>query len=202
MNGVDKMKPNKNPVTKEIILENTLHLIHENGGIKDVTLRDIAKKTGCAHTNLYNYFDSLDDIFWEALGQVLLKMMDYSEKRIDTKTDSEETLYLILSNIIDFSMDYPGWYKLIWSETIGGNPSAEVVEILHTPGKEFNAVIMRASNNKISEKKASFIGDILHGYLHGEVSKWIYNRSFIEGKDETKTKIISNLKELYKVLSK
>jgi len=49
------LKNNKKHVSKEIILETTLSLIDKNEGINDVTLRDIAKKVWCAHTNLYNW---------------------------------------------------------------------------------------------------------------------------------------------------
>ena len=200
MSGGVKMKNNKNAVSKEIILENTLRLIDENGGINNVTLRDIAKSIGCAHTNLYNYFNSLDEIFWEALGKGLLMMMNYANTGTSIEIDPKEKFYLLLSNIIDFSMDHPGWYKLIWSESIGGNPSREVIKILQEPSQGFNVGIMKASNNKIPEEKAILIGDILHGYLHGEVCKWTYNRSFIKSKEEAKIKILSNLKQLYELL--
>ncbi|MBZ9607906.1 TetR/AcrR family transcriptional regulator [Clostridium estertheticum] len=194
------MQTNKNRVTKEIILENTLSLIDERHGRKDVTLRDIAKKTGCAHTNLYNYFNGLDDIFWESLGKVLIMMMDYADNGISSKTNPKENFYLVLSNIIDFSMNHPGWYELIWLKSIGGTPSKEVIKILEMPSQGFTAGIMKSSNNKISEEKASLIGDILHSYLHGEVCKWIYNRTFIKDKEEIKIKILSNLKQLYELL--
>lgn len=198
--GVDKMQNNRNNISKEIILETVLSLVDENGGIKNVTLRDIAKRLGCAHTNLYNYMSSLDEIFWESLGKVLLKMIDYVDANLHNETDSEESFYLILTNIIDFSMDHPGWYKLIWLESINGNPSEEVSEILRKPGEGFTYGLIKASKNKISEEKANLIGEILHCYLHGELCKWINNRNFINSKEETKTKILSNLKYLYKSL--
>ena len=194
------MQTNRNHISKELIIETTLLLIEENKGIKDVNLRGIAKKIGCAHTNLYNYFNSLDEIFWESLGQVLLKMINFVDSNLDTETDSEEKLYLVLSNIIDFSMDHPGWYKLIWFESIGGNPSPEVIKILHTPSQGFNTELIKISNNKLSEEKANLIGDILLTYLHGELCKWINNRSFITSREETKMKSLSNLKNLYKLL--
>ncbi|WP_185648784.1 TetR/AcrR family transcriptional regulator [Clostridium sp. DJ247] len=194
------MQTNRKYVSKEIIIETTLRLIEEKEGIKDVNLREIAKNIGCAHTNLYNYFNSLDEIFWEALGQVILKMIDYSETNLTTETDPEEKFYLLLSNIIDFSMDHPGWYRLIWLESIGGKPSIEVIKILDTSDEGFNEAIIKASNNKLSEEKASLIGDILHGYLHGELCKWINNRSFINSIEKTKMNIFSNLKYLYKLL--
>ncbi len=200
MDGVVIMQTNKNNISKEIILETTLSLIEENRGIKNVTLRDIAKKIGCTHTNLYNYFSSLDEIFWESLGLALLKMMEYGRPCLTTERANEEELYLLLSNLIDFSMKHPGWYKLIWLETIGGSPSSEVSEILSKPGKALNKVIIEASNNKLSEEKAILIGDILHSYLHGQLCKWINNRSFINSSEEIKIKLLSNLKYLYKVM--
>ncbi|UZW14131.1 TetR/AcrR family transcriptional regulator [Clostridium pasteurianum] len=194
------MQTNRKNVSKEIIIETTLRLIEEKGGIKDVNLREIAKNIGCAHTNLYNYFNSLDEIFWEALGQVLLKMIDYVDVNLAYETDPEEKLYLALSNIIDFSMDHPGWYRLIWLEAIDGTPSSEVNEILHLPTRGFNAMLIKLSNNKLSEERANLIGDILMTYLHGELCKWINNRSFKNSSSETKMSVFSNLKYLYKLL--
>lgn len=200
MKGEDKLINNKKHVSKEIILETTLSLIEKNEGIKDVTLRDIAKKVGCAHTNLYNYFSSLDEIFWESLGQVILMMMDYSSKGLNNEKDDEGRFFLILSNLIDFSMEHHGWYRFMWFESIGGNPSTEVTKILYKPGDGFSELI-KEGNNNISSEKANLIGDILHSYLHGELCKWINNRNFISRREETKTKILSNLKHLYKLLT-
>lgn len=198
--GVEKMSVNKNHVNKEIIIEATLKLIDDNEGIKNVTLRDIAKKIGCAHTNLYNYYGSLDEIFWESLAQALVRMMDYSAKDTSNDIKHDENFYLVLSNLIDFSTKHRGWFKLIWLESIGGNPSPEVIKILNTPGRDFVELIIESSNNTLSEQKASMIGDILHNYLHGELCKWLNNRVSINNMEEAKIKILSNLKYLYKVL--
>lgn len=199
--GVNKMKNIKNNLSREIIIENTLALIDENEGSKNVTLRDIAKKLGCAHTNLYNYFKSLEEIFWEALGQALLKMVYYSESNLTVKINCEKGLYELLDNLIDFSMEHPGWYKLIWFDTIGGNPPDEVIKMLNKPGKELIEIIMKVSNDKLSEEKASLIANILHGYLHGELCKWINNRSFMNNRQEIKTKLLSNIKYIYKLMA-
>lgn len=199
MKGEDEVKNNKKYVSKEIILETTLSLIDKNEGIKDVTLRDIAKKVGCAHANLYNYFSSLDERFWEALGQVLLMMMDYSSSDLSDERDDGGRIFLLLSNLIDFSMEHPSWYRFIWFDSIGGNPSPEAARILRKPGEGFSELI-KAGNNNISDEKANLIGDILLSYLHGELCKWINNPSFISREDETKTMILSNLRHLYKLL--
>jgi AcrR family transcriptional regulator len=199
--GVSMESSRKN-VSKEVIIKTTLKLIEEKEGIKDVNLRAIAKKIGCSHANLYNYFNSLDEIFWESLGQTLLIMIDYCEGNLSCENNPEENLYLLLANLVDFSISHPGWYRLIWLESIGGSPSFEVVEKLHTPGEELKKLIIKASNNNLSKEKSNLIYDILHSYLHGELCKWINNRSFINNIAETKTRIFSNLKYLYRLLIK
>lgn len=199
-NRSGKVKSNKSSISKQVILETTLALIDENGGIKNVTLRDIAKKIGCAHTNLYNYYNSLDEIFWESLAQALLKMMDYCVNDLTAETNDEEEFYSLYSNLIDFSVDHPGLYRLIWLETMDGNPSAEVIQILGLPGKKLNELIIKINNNKLSEEKANSINAILHCYLHGELCKWINGRSGIESRKDAKSNILSNIKHLYKLL--
>lgn len=193
------MQANKNRVTKEIIIQTTLRLIDENVGIKNVTLRDIAKKTGCAHTNLYNYFTSLDDIFWEALGQVLLMMIDYCDTGLNNELDERENFYLFLSKAIDFLMNHPGWYKLIGLESLGGIPSPEVDKILHMPSAGLTQKIMEISKNEITQEEAFSVGYILTCYVQGELSLWLNNRRFTSSKEETKLRILSNLKQLYQL---
>ena len=194
------MQKNKNTINKEIILDTALRLIEERGGSKDVTLRDIAKELGCAHTNLYNYFSSLDDIFWEALAKILILEMHYLSDVLNTETDNEERIYKALIRLVDFSMEHPGWYKLVWMDSLNGKPSAEVNKILTAPSTEFIDFIMK-TNDRLSKKEAGTLADILHGYLHGELCKWVNGRSFIND-EEVRKKIISNLRLIYKSLIK
>ncbi|MCX8131570.1 MAG: TetR/AcrR family transcriptional regulator [Clostridia bacterium] len=196
------MQTGKKDISKELIIETVLRLIEENEGIKNVNLRGIAKEIGCAHTNLYNYFSSLDEIFWEALGQVLLKMIAYVESNVGTEVKDDEIIYLILSGIIDFSMTYPGWFRLVWLESIGGKPSPEVMQILYKPGEGLKDALIKVSGNKLTGEQANLIGDILHTYMHGELCKWINKRSFTSSNEEAKKKLLSNLKQLYKLLMK
>jgi len=74
-------------------------------------------------------------------------------------------------------MNHPGWYKLIWLESIGGTPSPDVIKILHIPSQGFTDGIMKASKNGITKEKALSVGNILTCYLHGELCIWINNRS-------------------------
>lgn len=160
-------------------------MIEKNQGIKGVNLRRIAKEIGCAHTNIYNYFDSLNEIFWESLGQVMTKMIEYVNGNLPSKINNEENFYLFLSNIIDFSMNHPGWYRLIWLEHIEGSPSSKIITMINKPKEGFIQKIMKINDN-ISEKKANLINDILITYLHGALNNWINNRNANKSIEEIK----------------
>lgn len=196
------MQTNKKNISKELIIRTTLSLIEENEGIKDVNLRGIAKRIGCNHTNIYNYFSSLDEIFWEALEQAVLDMIDYVYAKLVDELNLEERFFLFISNIINFTIEHPGLHRLIWLEPLRGKPSLDVLNILNNASKRFNIEIINASNNMISQEKADFVGNVIHGYLHGELCKWINNRSFINNKEEIKNIILSNVKYIYQLLVK
>lgn len=196
------MQISKKHVSKELIIETTLRLMEENGGIKDVNLRGIAKEIGCAHTNLYNYFSSFDEIIWKSLENILIKMIDYVDSSIVSAANDEERFYLALEAILEFSLKHPGWYRIVWFESIGGKPSHETAQILITPTEGLNYLLIKASGNMLTEEKANMVANILHSYLHGEISKWISDRGSTSSIEETIIKVLSNLKLLYKLLIK
>lgn len=191
------MGENKKGVSKDLIIHTTLRLIEEKEGLKDVNLRGIAKEMNCAHTNLYNYFNSFDEIMWESLGTVLIRMIHYVESNTISSDNDEEVLYAALEAILTFSVTHPGWYRLIWLEPMEGQPSPQIAEILTRPAAGFNASVKKASGGVITDEKAGLVANILNSYLHGEVCKWINGRSPISSKDEMIRVVMSNLKRLY-----
>ncbi|MDP4087984.1 MAG: TetR/AcrR family transcriptional regulator [Bacillota bacterium] len=193
------METDKVKVSREIILEKTLALVDERDGIRNVTLRDIAKEVGCAHTNLYNYFGSLEDIFWEALGKVLNKLMEFSISGLSTESDPEESVNHILSRFMDFSMDHPGWYRLIWLDSLSGKPSPEVEAVLEAPAAGFTELI-RTAKDELTPEQALSIGNVMLCYLHGELCIWLNDRSFLKDRQQVRQKIQDNLRSLYKLL--
>ncbi len=190
--GAIKLHTGKKNINKAVIIKVTLELIEEKGGIKDVNLRLIARRIGCAHTNLYNYYESLDEILWEALGQALTEMMSYSDKEFGEDCE----FYSLISKHIEFSMKHPGWYRLIWLEDIGGEPSEEIAEILRKPGEKFVKEVMKARSDELAQEEAGIIADIIHGYLHGALCKWINKRTPSCTKLEAEETILTNVKKI------
>lgn len=193
------MEDKKN-ITKDSIIETTLSIISENEGIKDVNLRGLAKKLGCAHTNLYNYYYNINEILWDALGQVMLRMIAYVDTNIDKDGKYTDAIEQKLMNIITFSINNRGWYRLIWLENIQGEPSPGVKDILQMPGRGFRESILKNSGNKLSETDAGRIAHMVTVYLHGELSRWINSRGNETDTEKVREAIYSNTKYLYNLL--
>jgi AcrR family transcriptional regulator len=194
------MGSNNQRVTKELIIHTTLRLIEEKEGLKEVNLRGIAREIECAHTNLYNYFNGFDEIVWESLGSVLIKMIEFVESNSILSDDHEEGLYSVLEAIITFSLTHPGWFRLIWLEPIQGEPSAQIAEVLMRPAQGLQDSVKRAGGGQLSDEQASTVANILFSYMHGEICKWINGRMPISSKKQMIMMIMSNLKMLFSLL--
>ncbi len=195
------MKKVKNSIDKELIIETALNLIEVNKGIRNVNFRGIAKEIGCAHTNLYNYFDSFDQIIWESLGQVILRMFDYVDQHQNQQAQGEEKIISVFSAIIDFSLEHPGWFELLWLEEIEGEPSDEVKDILYKPALLLNQLISQERLSGISEEKAGKIANIIFSYLHGELCRYMKNRNMTINQEQIRAELLSNIRLLYRLLS-
>ena len=54
----------RNGVSAGRFVEATPVLIAERGGSKGVNRREISKRIGCAHTNVFHYFARFEDLLW------------------------------------------------------------------------------------------------------------------------------------------
>lgn len=199
------MKENTTPLNRQLIIDTALNMIDTNCGTKNVTLREIAKVLGCAHTNLYNYFKSLDDLFWASLAEVLDRMIAFSGNGESISNPSKGDVIFILSRLIRFYIDHPGWFKLLWEESLESDPPEDISLKLIRPGDGFINIILK-SNSSLTKDEASHIAELLHSCLQGEVSKWIHKRVKNgigdENQEDAYNRIFQNMQYLYNKLIK
>lgn len=190
----------KIPVNREMVIETAALMVDESGGISSVTLREIAKRIGCAHTNLYNYFSSLSEIYWEVLGWVLRKMFVYTNLHGE-EGDHEANLFRSFSLFVDFSIDHPGWYRLIWHENWGGEPPAHVAEFIQRPADHIYAATRMAVGSSFPEDKTRQLAEMLFAYSFGEISIWVHDRSTLRSRNELKENIDRNIRSIYSFMT-
>lgn len=187
-------------IDREQIVKTTIQMIDRNGGTKDVTLREIAKELNCAHTNLYNYFNNLNEIYWEALGQVILMMLKEIERGDGEAVEPQEKLFANLERLMDFYIDHPGWYRLTWLEPLTGSPPPTVAPILAMPSRQFAEALMLACKDPLKPQAAARICDILFKYIYGELGIFIYQRSAFTDRATMKVYAAQNVRQLLTLL--
>ncbi len=187
---------------RQSLLDAALVLIDEAEGCRGVTLRAIAARAGCAHTNVYNYFPSLESLFWESLLEAQRRGMEFIRQRVaQTIPGSPEVLGSLVSARIDFALTHPGWYRLIWLEPLGDVPP-ELLPRLRGPRQEVSAEMIRPLlDAAVSRDEARRITDILHSYVHGEICKLIAKRDVADQKPVEPRRTVENALRLLRLLS-
>jgi len=172
---------------KEAFVNAVLAMLDEGLSLRELNLRKVARRVGCAHTNAYNYFESFEDLLWWSLKGAL-------ERMVDAAGAGEGDL---IGSYIDFAQKHPTWYRLIWLDPLSGFPPDQVAAYLPVPGQVLTQWIA-----KITGGSDSGAGDrirILHGYLHGELAAITAGR--VTGKPaELKDRVVSGARMLFKML--
>jgi AcrR family transcriptional regulator len=150
---------------RESFVDAVLDMLDEGTGIRDLNLRAVAKRVGCAHTNAYNYFASFEELLWWSLRGALERMIEFT----DPETED------LVAGYIAFALEHPAWYRLIWLDPLGGEPPASVKEYLPVPAGVFERWVEEhlGGARGIDVERAT---RILHGYLHGELAAIVSGR--------------------------
>ncbi|MEW5866503.1 MAG: TetR/AcrR family transcriptional regulator [Bacillota bacterium] len=183
------------------LLEAALALIDEAEGCRGVTLRAIAARAGCAHTNVYNYFPSLERLFWESLLEAQRRGMEFIGQRVaQAVPGSPEVFRALVSARIEFALTHPGWYRLMWLEPLGDVPP-ELVPRLRRPREEVSTkMIGPLLGTEVRQDEARRITDILHSYVHGEICKLITQRDLADREPSDPRRIEENALMLLRLL--
>lgn len=177
-------------LSKEKIIEATLSLIDEKGSSKDVNFREIARRLNCAHTSLYNFFESYNDILLSSITSIVGKMREQVIEKAKS-VDEDYFIFKYLSAAFDFSMEHKGWYRFLWLDNFNRKLD-EILVNYRRPEKLFAGEIFKLANGKITFEEAEQYQNILHSYYHGEIVKYLSGRSSIDNEKILKSKILEN----------
>lgn len=180
----------KRNITKGQIIETALGLMKKKSDLRGLNLREIARTLGCAHTNLYNYFPSYNDLLWEthaALQEVFLKMI---VRKLEAANTAELRLAYFFEAVVDMYVDNEGWFRLSWHEYIGGERPPQDIEATQRASREVNRYISEIWNDLLGAyPDAEQCERVLHNthcYIIGEISNYIFGRGLIKNETEFK----------------
>lgn len=163
---------------RDRLVESAILLISRNKGIQGVNMRAIAAHAHCAHTNVYNYFESYESLLWEVLYRSLRMMVEYIDMRISTPdTNGCEAYERIMTGMIDFAIEHEGLYKLISFEYTFTTPMPEnVSRMLSDLRTDIERCLDQSGRSKADHEARSKIHDIVFGYVSGGICRLLQNR--------------------------
>lgn len=176
---------------KEQFITTALDMLQEGTPVRNMNLRQIARRIGCAHTNAYNYFSSYEELLWHALVRAQKLMIE--EAYITERTTEYPDL---ICAYVDFALSHPSWYRLIWTEPLSGSPPEGLLEQMRRPSRIFNAWIEQISGRTEDNIR---IASMLHSYLHGELIK-IVSRRVLVPESDVRTHIIERAQYMLQML--
>ena len=194
------VKKNRIGPTSERYIEATLELVADRGGSAQVNLREISRRIGCAHTNVYNYFESREDLLWHVIRRVLKQYGDAITFGLDESKSRHTNFLQFMRNMVEWPIQNPGLHRLISSDPL--NPEQIPQDIMETATimKDWISQILKVlANDQIDGKDLESLVDIMLGYLDGEIFNLINGR-VLPGEDIA-GRVINNLERLFALLT-
>ena len=176
-------KPKSSRPTAERFIDETVALIAETGGSQGVNLREISRRIGCAHTNVYNYFASLDDLMWAAFHRTLWRYGEHLGRGLDEALAPRDYFHQLVTNLASFPLEEPGLYRFIGSDPI--DVDAIPPEILDSVVglKGWLVDVFKAIAEPVmGAAEAEELCNITYGYIDGETLNQINGR-VVPGED-------------------
>jgi AcrR family transcriptional regulator len=194
------VKKNRTGPTSERYIEATLELVVERGGSAQVNLREISRRIGCAHTNVYNYFESREDLLWHAIRRVLKLYGDAISFGLDESKSRHTNFQQFIRNMVEWPVQNPGLHRLLSSDPL--NPAQipqDIIDAVTIMKDWITQVFKVLANDRIEGEDLESLVDIMLGYLDGEIFNLINGR-VLPGEDIA-GRVINNLERLFAILT-
>ena len=159
----------------ETIITKFVAILEEVGSSETVSFREIARRIGCNHTNLYNYFESFEDL----RAQSLIFIAQSLRKRIVPQSEAlpPETLFRnFIHSLAEWAVSNAAIYRILWIDKMPAEASMAVFSVLPRPENAIMPILEKLAEGSIHTKKLQPIAAMVHSYFHGEILKMICNR--------------------------
>lgn len=186
--------------TAERYIEATLELIAEQGGSTQVNLREISRRIGCAHTNAYNYFESLDDLLMAALRRTLRRYAEAMSEGLDDTLSGHAWFQRLVRNLFEWSIENPGLHRFISSDPLDPEQlPPDIIQAVIDMKRWLLDGLKALGGDRLEADRATALLDIMLAYLDGEVFNLINGR-VLPGEDIA-GRVLANLERLFTLLT-
>lgn len=156
------------------ISEAAMGLFQQEGYAK-ISMRRIAKEIGCTPMTLYGYYDGKIDILKTLWGGVFDELFMVL-KMINTDTDPELYLQNLCVAYVDFWMERPDSYRLVFMAE--GVTQPDVSAFLDSPDSLARFELLLSAVQRLDgqamqfdlKAKTDFLISVLHGIAHNAIT--------------------------------
>ena len=180
-------------------VETTLELIAEEGGSLGVNLRQISRRMGCAHTNVYNYFGSYQELLWAAFRQAIAIYGEHIIAGLGRDMAPARYLQQSIGNLASFPQENPGLYRFVASDPIElADIPADILETVTAMKRWLGWVVAAAAGLEDESPDARDAADIILAYLDGETLNIINGRAVPD--EDLEGRVVANALRLFDLL--
>ncbi|MCL1983101.1 MAG: TetR/AcrR family transcriptional regulator [Clostridiales bacterium] len=190
-------------ITREQVVSTALELMQNKNDLRGLNMREIARALGCAHTNIYNYFPSYNDLLWETHAALQEAFMGMLAEKLKTADSAELRLSFFFKAFVDTYLDKKGWFRLAWHEYIGGERPLRDIEATEKTNAELNRHIAGIwkglTGEDPDEEQARRVLHNTHCYIVGEISNYLLGRGLFENEAELKAYITAEAIRMFRL---
>lgn len=156
---------------RQEVLDLVVGMLDELRGSRELNLREIARRLGCAHTSLYNHFPSFEGLLADAASLAILRMRSELLPP-DDSTPMPERLAAFAGRLFDYVERHQGLYVFLWLESRPGDQASRFGGNSR-PESLFEPALVGFLGKKRTTLEIRDIAALLHSYFHGEATKFV-----------------------------
>lgn len=166
---------------REELIVAALELLDE-GGIEAISVRQLAREVGVAHSAPANHFKNKKALFTVLATHIFRDLMAAIQSCPTNNTDSlRDEIHHFAKTILDFGLRYPNRYKLIWRKDCADNDNITLYQIMEEIYQQLTTTLQTHTKSKSVDVESQAIA--LWSLIHGYVSLRL-NGNLIAGYDE------------------
>ncbi len=149
-------------------LVNAAFKLLDEGGINAVTIRQIAKSVGVAHSAPANHFKNKRELF----TALALEIFNQLSKTLQSELDPEEknlreSIHVFSKTILDFGLKHPNRYALLSRRDCFNSSNEDLYKSMEEVYQQMTRILAAHSNEKSLdvESQAIALWSMIHGYV-------------------------------------
>ncbi len=146
-------------------------LLAEHGTIAKVSLRAVASRTGVSPTAVYRHFDSHDELMTESVLWCWRELDGALGEAVDGE-DPFACFQRMGDAYLQFAMDEPGRYKVLFSPDLMDLPQVKEMGLLVFT--KLVSLVERMLAASHDDRDAFFVASQIHSWMHGIIGLCVH----------------------------